>query len=117
MDLVLFCVLLALSLVLIGFGLFRQNEHTELALIGFLFLFLLSLNIIGQDIQYKTGTLTNTTYIYDTMANLNSTIEISTDVYDTFTLGDQAHNFGYWLAVGAAIGFFGVIFGLRKTKW
>lgn len=61
MDLTLFVVLLSLSLILIAIGLFRP-EHTELALVGFVFLFLLSLVLIVGDLQYKTGYTERLTY-------------------------------------------------------
>lgn len=116
MDLVLFCVLLALALALITLGLFR-SEHTELSIIGFVFLFLLSLTIINQNIDYKIGYETNTTYTYSG-GNLTFTNEVTTDLYDSLTLGsDNAHNFGYWLAVVSIIGFVGVLVSLRGQKW
>lgn len=116
MDLLLFCVLLGLSLVLIGLGL-AKSEHTELSLIGFLFLFLLALMISSQQIEYKTGFQSNTTYSYSEDGNLTFTSETTLDLYDNSTLGDQAHNFGYWLAVGSFIGFAGVLLSLRREKF
>lgn len=117
MDLILFCVFTALSLILIILG-FARPEHTELPLIGFFFLFLLALLIINQDIQYKVGTQTNTTYSYNVDASIDYTTETSLDVYDTFSAGGSySHSFGYWLAIASAVGFVGVLLGLRKEKW
>jgi len=120
MDLLLFCVFLALTIILIALGLFRA-EHTELSLIGFLFLFLLSFSIIGENIDYKVGTDTNITYHYvegDAIGKINHTSKISRDVYDTATVGStNSHRFGYWLAVCSIIGFAGVILGMRRQKF
>lgn len=121
MDIVLFCVFIVISFTLIALGLFR-TEHTELALIGFVFLFLISLNILNNTIEYKVGTNTSSTfnYTYVPVANgtlLTSSFESVTDIYDTVTLGGSlSHTLGYWLAVGSIIGFIGVILGLRKSK-
>ena len=140
MDLTLFVVLLILTLILIALGFYRQ-EHTELSLVGFMFLFLLSLNLMLGTIQYKIGYDVNTTYDYDCLCCFatesqreNSTgiceegsIENSTmvmtsshienrDVYDTFTAGDTlSHITGWMLAVMSVIGFIGVLAGIRIT--
>lgn len=109
-------MLLSLSLILITLGLFR-NEHTELALIGFVFLFLLSFLLINNDIQYRVGYDTNTTYTY-TDGNLSLTEETTRDVYTTSTMGGSlSHSFGYWLAVISIVGFIGMILALKKEKW
>lgn len=88
---------------------FYRPEHSELPLIGFFFLFLLSLQIIDGDLQYRIGEHTNITY--DDALNL--TIETTRADYSTYS----SHNFGYWLAVASAVGFAGVLYGLKKTKW
>jgi hypothetical protein len=118
MDLFLFCVFLALSVILIAMGLFRP-EHAELSLVGFVFLFLLALLIIGQDIQYKVGSETNVTYNYGVdNVTVQNTTEVSVDHYDTFTAGGSlSHTFGYWLAIASLIGFIGVILSLRRPKY
>jgi hypothetical protein len=115
MDLTLFIIFFILSLIIIFLGFYR-TEHSELALVGFVFLFLLSFLIIGNDIQYKTGVNTTTLYTYDN-ATLNSTTEVSTDMYSPFTATSGfSHSFGYWLAVASIIGFVGVIVGLGRGK-
>ncbi len=111
MDLVLLVVFLILSFVLITLGLFKL-EHTELALIGFVFLFLLSFSFLNSDITYKIGEDINTTYIY-AGANLNTTLEFQRDVYDTYTAGvDFSHSVGYWLAIISVLGFIGCFMGM-----
>lgn len=113
----LLIVFLVLSFLLVALGLFRP-EHSELSLVGFLFLFLLSLIVIGGDIQYKIGI--NETYIYD-----NDTIDYitSTDLYATWDGGGAygyggtlSHFIGYYLAVASAIGFIGVLVSFKKDQ-
>lgn len=126
MDLVLFIVFLGLSLILVIIGLFTR-EHTELSLIGFVFLFLLSMTIISQDIDYKIGYDKNINYSYscldvcDTQENqtlLTSSTETVRDQYATFTLGGTlSHSIGYWLAIASIIGFIAVILSLRTTRY
>lgn len=118
MDLFLFCVFVAISLILIGLGLFRA-DHTELPLVGFLFLFLLAMTILTGSVQYKIGTETNTTYSYVVNDTINMTQEVSYDVYDDINLDGSltAKLVGYWLAIMSIVGFIGVLVGLGRTKW
>jgi len=117
MDLILFCVFLSLSLALVALGLFRP-EHTELSLIGFVFLFLLSFLIIGNDIQYKVGEITNTTYDYYNGSIINASYTHNIDIYATFTAsGTLSHTFGYWLAIASVFGFIAVIIGLKRQRF
>lgn len=117
MDLILFSVFLALSLALVALGLFRGQEHTELALVGFVFLFLLAMLIIAGDIQYKTGEQTNTTYTYNN-STLTFTQENKIDVYGAFTAsGAFSHTFGYWMAIASIVGFIAVLVGLRGQRF
>ena len=122
MDLILFSIILALSVILIALGLFRP-EHTELSLIGFIFLFLMAILILNNEIDYKIGTQTNSTFIYTTNASgtnltlLTSSEETVADLYGTITLGSTlSHTVGYWLAIASVIGFVGVLLGLRKSR-
>lgn len=117
MDLTLYVVLIFISLVLIFLS-FYASEHSELGLVGFLFLFLLSMVMIGGDLQYKTGenTTITTVYNYDNTTLINST-EYSTqlDNYETFTAGGVlSHTLGYYLAIASIVGFIGVLVGLRS---
>ena len=116
MDLILFVVFLSLSLFLITLGLLKP-EHSELAIIGFLFLFLMSFYIINGDIQYKVGVDTNSTYTYDG-GNISTIDVVERDVYSTYTSDDLLnHRFGYWLAVVAGVGMFGAFVSIKRTYW
>ena len=135
MDLTLFIVFLVITLVIIFLS-FYAPEHSELGLVGFLFLFLLSLVILGGDIQYKTGV--NETYTYGCLccvegivigqpynesqggcSSENASLEVigvtKVDQYATFTAGGTvSHIVGYYLAVASLVGFIGVILGLKS---
>ena len=117
MLLTLLIIFLVLSLLLIALGLYRP-EHSELSLVGFFFLFLLSLIVIGGDIQYKVGI--NETYVYD---NITLDYITSRDLYATWDGeavysygGTLSHLIGYYMAVASAVGFIGVLVSLRKDK-
>lgn len=113
MDLVLLVIFLLLSFILIALGLFIR-DHTELALIGFVFLFLCSNVILFNDVTYKIGSDVNITYSYSNESLLNSSSEIHRDVYDTYTAGeDFSHSIGYWLLVLSVVGFISCIMALR----
>jgi len=115
MELLLFATFLVLSLVLIGLGLYFR-EHSELSLVGFAFLFLLSMILLTGTITQKTGFQSNTTCVYEG-GNLTSTIETSSDIYEAVNFdGSSAHRFGYYLAAISVLGFAGVLIGIRRSK-
>jgi len=135
MYLILFITFLVISLVLIALG-FYKTEHTELSLVGFLFLFLLSLVVLNGQIQYKTGIALNygclcCGYYTDQERGEvfgainctetdNSTLVVisNTDIYETFDSGGTlSHIVGYWLAIASLIGFIAVLIGLKNTNW
>ena len=123
MDIVLFCIFLALSLVLIALGLFHF-EHTELSLVGMVFLFLLAMVVLNNQIMYKVGTNTTSNFTYSNVelitgnyTLLTSSYEENLDVYGPISLGGNlSHSIGYWLAIASVIGFVGVLLSLRKSK-
>jgi len=134
MDLTLYVVLIVISLLIIFLGFYRA-EHSEFSLVGFMFLFLLSMVMIEGNIQYKIGE--NYTYsclccgeyldsregtVYGSHicdANETSTMSLTAvnDVYGNFTAGGTlSHLLGYYLAVASALGFAVTLFSLRRTK-
>lgn len=110
MLLTLWAVLVALALCLIVLGLSKPEESAQ-ALIGFLFLFLLSFSIINTDLEYKTGEFVSTNYTYSA-GNLSTTSQSITYAYDSY----GSHTIGFYLALGSGVGFILVIFGLRNTR-
>ena len=136
MELWLYLALLVISLFLVALSLYR-NDHAELGIVGFTFIFLLSFVMIGGDIQYKVGV--NETNHYACLCcengavigepirgepsqgctNENATLSIvsveKVDVYATFTAGGVlSRTVGYWLAVLGVVGLIGVFVSLRS---
>jgi len=125
MYLSLLIVFLFISFILITLGL-AFREHTELSLIGFVLLFVLSFIVIGNDIQYKTGenltyycAYANGTIQEDPNCGTNSSLypAIKTDLYTEWSGdGTFSHTAGYWLAVISVLGFAGVLLAARKPR-
>ena len=131
MYLTLFVVFVCLSLLLVSLGLFK-TEHSELALIGFFFLFILSFSLINDNITMKSGEFEKEVFVYGDNysgyhwdydfpnpsvddVNLFHSNKTTTYLYETLDLGgNNNHVFGYWLAVGSMIGFAGVLWGLKR---
>jgi len=122
MILTLFGVLLALSLGLVALGLYRQ-EHAELGIIGFLFLFLLSFVVIDGGLTYQTGF--TETHSYTSLKEtpetsidflLNNTETVNT--YSALAIGGTLdRTIGYYLAVCSAVGMIGFLAGLKRHGW
>jgi hypothetical protein len=97
---------------MISLGLFRP-EHSELALIGFVFLFVLSFVVLNTDLQHVTGVSTVYTYNGVVPTQISNTIE--TDVYSNIPAGVLYHTLGYWLIISSVIGFIGVLISLPRV--
>jgi len=135
MLLEIFGLFVGMSFILITLGLLIP-VHSEMALVGFFFLFLLSFVVMGNNLQYENGY--EEVYIYgnnfsgyhwdynepleprpqdETMAYLFH--RNRTALYTTYT-GDvgvfDTHIFGYFMAILSGFGFAGVLFGLRRTN-
>lgn len=106
---------IGLSLALIVLGFFRP-EHTELSLIGFFFLFLLSFTLMGNNLEINSGY--NKTISYDNFTNITTEhLVYNYEKYNDTTSKFNTHSSGYYLAVMAAVGFIGVFLSLRRTRW
>jgi hypothetical protein len=113
MILTLFVVLLSLSLSLIVLGILKPDE-SGLALVGFLVMFLLSMQILGGSLQYEKGINSTSLYTYDANGSITSTSQ--TLIYDYANFSDSnSHTIGYYLAVISIVGFVGVMLGLRSA--
>lgn len=118
MILPMFIVLLVLSIILITLGFFK-SEHSELSIIGFIFMFLLALTIINGEITYKSGETTNISYSYlENSTAINNTQKTMIYNYDPIEFdGNLQHLIGYWLAIVSAVGFGIMFYSLRKTRY
>lgn len=115
MDLILFVIFLIVSLIFIALA-FWHPEHSELGVIGFVILFFLGSIILSSSIQYKIGVDTNTTYTYECFECsqtfspvINSTSEISRDVYASITADS---NFSHWAGLLLLLGAIGGLIGI-----
>lgn len=117
MILILFALFLSLSLILIILGLFKP-EHTELSLVGFLFLFLLSFTVMNNNLEYQTGHTINYTYTDDnySLNPFSETLTYNYEYYNDTSSSFNTHILGYYLALISVVGFIGCILGLRKSK-
>ena len=115
MILTLYGFLVAVSLILIIVGLVKPTESAQ-ALIGFFFLFLLSIVIISGDLEYETGSNITTTLTYDGGGNIASTYQDIDYRYANFD-DTTSRRIGIYLGIASGIGFAGVLFSLKKPKW
>lgn len=114
MNLILFGVICAVALVMIIIGLTRPHESAQ-ALIGFTFLFLLSIIIINGNLEVESGALTNTTYTYDSMNRVNFTSQDVQYHYEKFN-DSTSHKIGFYLAIASVIGFAGVLYSIKRMS-
>jgi hypothetical protein len=112
--LTLFIAICLIALVMIVIGLTKPLESAQ-ALIGFVFLFLLSIIIIGGNLEYEKGVNTNSSYAYDSYNRVNYTSQIV--VYDYTKFNDTtSKQIGYYLAIASIVGFVGVILSLKRVS-
>lgn len=114
MILTLFAVIVFIALVMIIVGLVRPTESAQ-ALIGFTFLFLMSIVLINGSLQYETGATTSSNFTYDNTGQVITAVQAVNYSYENFD-DTTSHRVGYWMAIAAVIGFLGVILSLRRTK-
>lgn len=132
MILSLWITFVSLSLIMIVIG-FARPEHSEQALIGFFFLFLLSFSIINNDVQYVIGENTSTYYVYGRNFtgyhwDYSDPLELPTNPADdtAYLFHENTetnilyadfgnHDLGYWLAIASAIGMAGILWNLKKN--
>ena len=114
MILSLFGFLLSISLVLISIGLFRPSESAQ-ALIGFSFLFLLSMVILTGQLQYETGANVNSTYSYDGYGNVNGTSQNIGYSYINFS-DSNSHFIGFWLAIISVLSFIFTLMSINRSR-
>lgn len=114
MILTLFLVFVVISLIMIIIGLTRGTESAQ-AIIGFFFLFLLSIVVISGNLEYETGAVINSTLIYNGSSVVGTTQQVAYS-YNSFD-DTTSHRIGYFLAVASAVGMAGVFYSLKRTNW
>lgn len=133
MELILFTTFIGIAFILVALGLYRL-EHTELSLVGFLLLFLLSMVIITGNLEYKTGetevyvygdnyTSYHWDYDYSSPPGLSETNlfhKNTTYIYSPYEDSSgffTTHNFGYLLAVMSIIGMIGSFVSIKPERF
>jgi hypothetical protein len=111
MILSLYLVLIFLSLVFIFVGIIKPDE-SAMALVGFLFLFLLSFVVLNGQLQYETGAIVTANYTY-TGGAITATGQNIVYSYAYFS-DTTSHTMGFYMVVISIVGFVGVLLGLRS---
>ena len=118
MEIILFIVFLTLGIIFLILGLVLTS-HTEFALIGLLFIFLLSFVISSNSIVYAVGFNSTTNYTYSaiTPTQITSTMEVNRNHYDSLPVESNiTHYFSFYLAVVSVIIFAAILFNLGKAR-
>lgn len=113
MILSLFAVLAAIALLLVIIG-FVFTSHTELSIVGFALLFILSVILLNGGLVYVDGSTVNTTVSYSG-SNPTNTYQVITDTYTPFD-DASSHRIGWALSVISVTGVVGVFWSLRRSK-
>lgn len=110
MILLVWAVLVGISMILVLIGLSRPSESAQ-AMVGFLFLFLLSFHLMAGTLDYPTGTTLQTNYTYSA-GNLTQTMESSVNDYTPY----QSKTFGLYLAFASVAGLIGTFYAFRQGR-
>jgi hypothetical protein len=114
----MFIVMLSVSLIFIGLGFFIR-EHTELAIIGFFLMFMLSVSMLVSGINYKVGENLSVSYEYqnESIGQLNKTVVSSVDIYQDVTFNSGMYRtFAWYSAIASAFGMIIVIYSIGRKK-
>lgn len=109
MILTLFLALLALAVVVCILGYFTGDE--PYLTVGLLFLFLLSIVILTDNLEYQTGESKNVTFTYNASV-LTAQTEVTAFSYTAWE-DSTSHKVGWGLAIISA---FGTALSLYNTK-
>ena len=104
---------MVMAVVMIAIGLIRPSE-SYIGIVGFLFLFFLSMIMLNGNVQYETGANTTSSFVYNaTSGQLLSSRQI-VDYNTAYFSDDTSHKMGFYLVVVSIVGFAGVLFSLRS---
>ena len=113
MILLIFIILISLSVIFIlSASAFNSSLH---GIIGYTFLFLVGLSLLGNGLTYPDGFTNNETYFYDG-ANINYTTTEQVPLLTTWKDGNT-HLIGWLFAVSGFLGFTLVMFTLGTEKF
>lgn len=114
MILTLFWAIFLISAALIAIGIIYSREWSGMAFIGFTFLFLLSLVILNNTLEYQIGSNITSSYSYNENLTVTGTSQQITDNYATWS-DSNSHTIGYTLAIVSAIGALSSFLNTVKT--
>lgn len=116
----------AISLILLVIGYLKNNEFPYMQLVGYVFMFILSISFMTSGIDYKTGEME--TYIYgDNFTSYHwdydySTAPANPQNYDLFHKeieyqysNYKNHTIAFYLAIISAVGFISVLLSTRPS--
>lgn len=115
MILTLFWAIFLISVMLIGLGIIFSKEWSGVAIIGFTFLFLISLVILNGNLEIEKGSNITSSYSYSLDGSINGTEQQVTYVYNDWS-DSNSHTVGYFMAILSALGAFSSIL-ITLTKW
>ena len=115
MILTLFWAIFLISIVLIALGIIFSEEWSGVAIVGFTFLFLLSLVILQGNLEVQSGMNVTTAYSYDLNGSVNGSIQSVNYEYNNWTEG-TSHTVGYFMAIISATSAFSCVL-ITLTKW
>ena len=112
MLLTLYVLFLAIAFLTIGLSIWVKEPYY--ALVGFFFLFYISVALMTDGIDYQTGETEVSTYTYDN-GTLNQTALSRTTVNSTYT-NTYTWWFGFLLSITSGFSFAFVSFDLRRDR-
>jgi len=113
--LTLFWALFLISITLIGLGVIFSKDWSGFSIIGFTFLFLISLIILTGNLQVEKGSNVTSYYTYDATGSINETHQVILYDYNYWS-DSNSHTVGYFMAILSGIGAFSSML-ITLTKW
>lgn len=116
MNLIIFAVFMALSVLFIVINIFGRSPL--LGIVGFTIMFLLGLVVINDELLVQNGETVLTNYTYDNETynetTINFTNQTTTNSYISLD-EKELHIYGYLLAILGAFGFVLLLFELPQS--
>jgi hypothetical protein len=110
--LTLFWALFLISLTLIALGIIYSEQWGGICIVGFTFLFLISMVILSGNLEIEKGSNVTSSYTYDVNGTVTSTNQVILYQYNSWQ-DSTSHTIGYSLAIISAVGTFATILNLR----
>jgi hypothetical protein len=112
MILTLFWALFIISITLIALGVIYSKQWAGVAIIGFTFLFLISMIILSGNLEVEKGSNVSSSYTYGVNGTITDTKQVIEYQYNKWA-DSTSHTIGYSMAIISAVGTFATIINLR----